>query len=354
MKKWTLRAGIALLTILFAITFGLAGCGSSSSQGPATTDIQTTAAATEEQTTVAAAEPQTTVAATDAAAQKFPLKATDASGYEMTISSEPQRIVSLTLGSDEMLLGLVDKSRVAALTKYSDDAGISNVAAEAAEIAGRVAMDNIEGIIAMKPDLVLLDTWADPKSVKQLRDAGITVYTFKTPSNIDEQKAVISEIANITGSEEKGRETLEWMDAKLKEVEDKLSSLKPEQKLTIMDYGEMGSSGIGTNVDDIETRAGLINVVARAGMEGWPTVSKEKMIEMNPDIILLPSWYYDQKNSLQGMIDTLKKDKSLQTVKAVSQDRLIAVSNPHISAISQYVVLGVEDLAKAAYPELFK
>jgi iron complex transport system substrate-binding protein len=89
-------------------------------------------------------------------------------------------------------------------------------------------------------------------------------------------------------------------------------------------------------------------------MEGWPVISKEKIIEFNPDIIVLPSWYYDQKNSLQGMIDTLKGDESLQTVKAISGDRLISVPNPHISAISQYVVLAVEDVAKAAYPEFFK
>jgi len=52
--------------------------------------------------------------------------------------------------------------------------------------------------------------------------------------------------------------------------------------------------------------------------------------------------------------DTLKNDPSLQTVKAVKNDRIISVPNPHISAISQYVVLAVEDVAKAAYPELFE
>ena len=47
-------------------------------------------------------------------------------------------------------------------------------------------------------------------------------------------------------------------------------------------------------------------------------------------------------------------DASFQTVNAVKEDRIISVPNPHISAISQYVVLAVEDVAKAAYPELFR
>ena len=286
--------------------------------------------------------------------QKFPREVTDGNGFKMTIESEPQRIVSLTLGSDEILMGMVDKSRIASLTVYADDEGISNIAVEASGVGKRITMDQVENLIALNPDLVILDTWADAKYVKQMRDAGIKVYAFKTPCNIDEQKAVILELAHVVGADEEGSKIVGWMDQKLKAVEEKLSSLKPEQKLTVMDYGEMGSSGLGTNFDDIVTRAGLINVVSRAGIEGWPVISKEKIIEFDPDIIILPSWFYDQKNTFEGMRDTLKNDQSLKTVNAISGDRVISVPNPHVSAISQYVVLAVEDIAKAAYPELFE
>lgn len=284
----------------------------------------------------------------------FPLKVTDANGDEVIIQSEPKRIISLTLGSDEILLGLIDKSRITALTRYADDAGISNIAEEAAEIPERVTMDQVEKIISLQPDLIFLDTWVKADYIKQLRDAGINVYAFKTPDNIDEQKAVIKEIARVVGADEKGGEIVSWMDEKLKAVEDKLARIKPEERLTVMDYGELGSSGLGTNFDDIVTRAGLVNVVSRAGMTGWPVVSKEQIIEFNPDIIILPSWYYDPNNSLDSMINTLKNDKSLSTVNAIKNDRLITVPNQHISAISQYVVLAVEDVARAAYPELFE
>ena len=284
----------------------------------------------------------------------YPMTVKDANGYEMTIKSEPQHIVSLTLGSDEILMGLVDKSRITALTRYADDPGISNIAQEAAAVQGRAVMDKSETIIAMQPDLIILDTWADANTVKQFRDAGINVYTFKTPNNIDEQKAVITEIAHVVGADAKGKEITDWMDVKLSEVETKLASLKPEQKLRAMDYGELGSSGIGTNFDDIVTRAGLINVVSKAGMKGWPVVPKEKIIEFNPDIIILPSWYYDVKNSFDNMKSKLTGDASFKTLNAVKENRIISVPNPHISAISQYVVLAVEDVARAAYPELFK
>jgi iron complex transport system substrate-binding protein len=289
-----------------------------------------------------------------AASSGFPLTVTDANGDTMTLESPPQRIISLTLGSDEILFSLVDKSRIVSMTRYADDEGISNIAAEAKGLGARTTMDMIENIIALAPDLVILDTWADANYIKQLRDSGITVYAFRTPNNIDEQKVVIAELAHLVGADEKGQEIINWMEEKLNAVEEKLSALRPEQKLTVMDYGELGSSGKGTNFDDIVTRAGLINVISRAGIEGWPMISKEKIIEFDPDVIILPSWYYDANNSFESMRDSLVNDPSLQTVSAVKNGRIISVPNPHISAISQYVVLAVEDVAKAAYPELFE
>ena len=354
---------IAIMTSILLLT-SMAGCGNKGSEPQSASESNMPSSGQGTDVTTEVPSPADTNGTEDvtvnegqdetAKVQKFPRTVTDGNGYEMTIESEPQRILSLNLGVDEMLFGMIDKSRLVSLTRYADDEGISNIAAEAAGIGARTTMDQVENIIALNPDLIILDTWAEAKYLKQLRDAGITVYAFKTPGNIDEQKAVILELANVVGADEKGQELVEWMDEKLKAVEEKLSSLKPEQKLTVMDYGELGSSGLGTNFDDIVTRAGLINVISRAGIEGWPVISKEKIIEFNPDIIILPSWYYDQKNTFDSMKDTLKNDQSLKTVKAISEDRIISVSNPHISAISQYVVLAVEDVAKAAYPELFE
>lgn len=291
----------------------------------------------------------------------FPLTVKDAGGAEMTIEKEPSKIVSLTLGTDEILLGdsnlpgLVDIGRVVAITPFAIDPGVSNVTETAKKVPNTFLSKDAEMIIALQPDLVLVDTWADANFIKQLRDAGLTVYTFKTPSSINEQKSVINEIARVVGAEARGESIVAWMDEKLKSVGEKLKNLKEDEKLTVLDYSEMGStSGKGTNTDDILVNAGVINVAARAGLEGWPQINKENVVYWNPDVILLPSWFYDQKNTLDGMKAALKSDKSLAGVKAIVDDRLITVPFQHMSAISQYVVLAVEDVAKAVYPDLFK
>lgn len=346
---------MALLIAIIMISSIFAACGSADVRQDETIKAGQTQA-------VPGTDAEQTRAADDTGGvSAFPLSVKDANGTEMTIPKEPLKIVSLTLGTDEMLLGdadlpgLVDGSRIASVTTFAIDPGVSNVAEAAQKVPNTYLSKDAEKIIALQPDLILVDTWADANFLKQLRDANLTVYAFKTPSNIQEQKAAILEIARIVGAEDRGKSIVGWMDEKLKAVEDKLKALKPEDRLVMLDYSEMGStSGKGTNTDDILTRAGVVNAAAKAGMEGWPPINKENVVEWNPDVILLPSWYYDQKNSLEGMKAMLRGDKSLAGVKAIADDRLITVPYQHMSAISQYVVLAVEDVARAVYPELFK
>lgn len=296
----------------------------------------------------------TQVAATTVSASVFPLTVKDAGGYETTITEKPVKIVSLTLGTDEMLLDIVDKSRIASLTPYADDPGVSNIADKVKDIPTRLKSE-AEKVLALQPDLVFIDTWADENFVKQLRNAKIPVYVFKTPSNIEEQINVVREVAHVVGEDAKGEEIVSWMNGILGAVDEKVKTLSAEQRLTVLDYSEMGStSGKGTNFDDIITRAGLVNSASKAGLEGWPNLSKEKIVEWNPDIILIPSWYYDKSKDINSLSALIKNDKTLQTVNAVKNDKILALPYNHMSAISQYVVLGVQDAAKAAYPDLFK
>jgi iron complex transport system substrate-binding protein len=78
------------------------------------------------------------------------------------------------------------------------------------------------------------------------------------------------------------------------------------------------------------------------------------VVKYNPDIISLPSWYYDTNVNFEKLSKSIKDDKALAEVNAVKNNRLISVPYNHLSTTSHFSVLAVEDMAKAAYPELFK
>ncbi len=354
-----MKIKILSLIMVLVVALGMfTGCGLEKNAGLSTASVSAGQSAASD----SAASDQKEAAQGDASAGeqpadtvRYPLTLKDANGTEVTIAAKPTKIVCLPLGACEMLLSLVDKSRIAAMTNYVDDPAVSNVADNAKGVGKRLDF-NAERIIAIQPDLVLADTWQDKNILKQLKDSGISVFVVNSPKNVDEQKEMLKLLGQVTDSTANAEEVTAWMEQKLKAVSDKLAGLKEEQKLSIIDYSEMGStSGKDTNFDDVVTRAGLTNPVSQAGLTGWPQLSKEMIIKYDPDIISVPSWFYDtSKTTPEGLKKSISQDKSLAGVKAVRNNRLILIPYNHLSTTSQYSVLAVEDMAKAAYPELFK
>ena len=121
----------------------------------------------------------------------------DATKTRLDFEHKPQRIVSLGLSADEVLLDMVEPDRIAALTYLADDAGISPAADKAVRVKGRVQSGSLESVLAQKPDLVLVPNWTDLNFVELLRGAGVNVYVYKTPTTVKEIKQTICELSNV-------------------------------------------------------------------------------------------------------------------------------------------------------------
>ncbi|MGM9583117.1 MAG: ABC transporter substrate-binding protein, partial [Phascolarctobacterium sp.] len=105
----------------------------------------------------------------------------DATGTRVNFVQKPHRIVSLSISTDEILLDLVPAKHITALTKYADDAGISNVVERARAIEGRVQDTNPESILALKPDLILMPDFTSRDTIESLREMHLPVYVYKAP-----------------------------------------------------------------------------------------------------------------------------------------------------------------------------
>ncbi|MEG0584463.1 MAG: ABC transporter substrate-binding protein, partial [Cetobacterium sp.] len=111
------------------------------------------------------------------------------------------------------------------------------------------------------------------------------------------------------------------------------------------------TSGKGTTFDSISEIGGFINASSEMGINGRGVISKEKIIEMNPDIILVPT--VSQKYKHNEFIDELLKDKSLSNIDAVKNNQVYSVENKYLTAVSQKMILGLEKIVCIVYPEIF-
>ena len=156
----------------------------------------------------------------------IPLTVVDDAGNAVVLAAAPVRIVSQTLATDEILLSLVDMSRIVAVTTFAVDNQISNVADLAAAVPRKLTQ-NVETIISLKPDLVLVANWSDPAPVKQMREAGVPVYLMASGVSVSSIEEKIEKLAMMTDEEEKGRQIIARMEERLGAVSEKVSRLSP-------------------------------------------------------------------------------------------------------------------------------
>ncbi|HVO38532.1 MAG TPA: ABC transporter substrate-binding protein [Spirochaetia bacterium] len=287
---------------------------------------------------------------------RFPLAVTDDAGVRMTLAAPPGRIVSLTLPTDEILLSLVGSSRLAAVTTLSLDPAVSSVAAQAAAVPRRMML-TVEPIVALRADLVIAASWSDAGVVSQLRGAGVPVYLVASPTSVVGVEALIRRIALITGETGRGAAMVEDMEQKLRAVSHRVGQIPPGKRLRVLDYTTFGASmGKGSSWDDIVRRAGLVNAVDGLASDQWGQVplSTEKLLRLDPDIIILPGWVYGDSRGARSFASGVKENAALQGLSAVKSGRVYTMPENLRVSTSQYIADAVQWLARTAYPGSFE
>lgn len=276
----------------------------------------------------------------------------DSQGQVVKLMSKPQRIISLSIGTDEFVVDLVPLERIAALTYLSDDAGISNITEQAKRVAKKVKA-NPEQIIALQPDLVIIPDWQPQEMIQTLRESGVPVYVYHAPSTIEEIKHNIRDIAKVLGEEAAGDRITTQMDEELAEIKEKVDTIPPEKRVTVLRFTLLGASGGRESLfDDICHYAGVQNGAALAGLGKYETMSQEQIVKINPDVFIMPMWDYTGENNVLQYKEKVHQDLGLQSVKAVRSNRLVLLPDRYQNSSSHYVVQGIRDVAQAAYPEL--
>ena len=275
----------------------------------------------------------------------FPRTVIDGLGRAVVIQQPPQKIASVTLGSDEILLALVGPQRMIGVTHFASDPQISNVADQLDGIPHTDLSGSPEVLISLDADLIVLANYNNPAALAQLEDAGLTVFVLSDFYTLDDIRANIRLLGQVTGEESRAEDVIAEMDSRLQAIQEAVKDQPPVRVL----YYEAGgiSYGPGSTVDQMITLAGGLNVIGESDLGAYPLINAEYILDADPDVILLGGWFGGEASDA---VSWFTADPAFQTLRAVREGHVYAISDAHMTNVSQYIVDGVEDIARLLYP----
>lgn len=283
---------------------------------------------------------------------------TDDAGRKLSFAKKPSRIVSLTYGTDEILTEVVDTKHIQAYSRWAGDNEISFITKEQAQKVGCKVHDSLENILKLEPDLVVASIATSNELVQSLEHMGIKVYIARSPHNYQEMCAKIVNLAEAVGEKAKGEALVSKMNERMQALEQRLSKLPDSKRKVAVAFNFTSAMGRrGDLLDNMMTMAHVINGAAAVtppiSEHGSVVISKEMVVGINPDVFLLPTWNFNNKQDIKGYAHAVKNDPAYRNVKAVKNDQIKFVSDKYRYVASQHVVEAIEAIAKAIYPELF-
>ena len=278
---------------------------------------------------------------------------TDATGQKLSFYEKPKRIISMNVSVDEILLDLIDSKRIAALTYMADDPSICSAGEKVKLVKERVQGSNIEWIVALQPDLVIIPDYA-MAMINALRAAGVRVYVCTTPDNMNDIFKFIIDTGKAVGDQAAGEAMVERLKADLNKIREKVIAKVPQEKrLKVLGLSFMGPLGMKGTFSDLCYYSATLNALDGIDVPHNGALSEEKMLELNPDMIITPSWSYSDKGDPEKFRQRILQNPVYANVNAVKTGKVVQVRDNYLVSTSQYTFKAAEELAKKAYPEVF-
>lgn len=168
-------------------------------------------------------------------------KVTDEHGTVTTFKQAPQKVLTLALSSDGIVMGLGMEDKLVAVNYLADDPVSSNLVEQAKKFQHKIKNPSAEEVLALKPDVVFAYDWSDMNRVENLRNLGMNVIVLKGPATIEDIRQNVRTIAKAMHADSKGEELVKLMDSRLAQVKQQVAALKLQQPKKIVLVSLMSS-----------------------------------------------------------------------------------------------------------------
>lgn len=211
-------------------------------------------------------------------------------GRDINIPSKPQRIISLTPATTEILFSLDLKNKIIGVTS---DCNYPKDAIKKEKI-GKFGFINLEKVISLKPDLIIA-TKDMNNQLNVLKKYNVPIIAIQT-KNLDSVISNIKLLSEVSGSQKEGKVLTDKLNKKLAKIKSiSLKSKKHPKVFYCIWHNPIMTTGKNSFISDMIRTTGAINISDEINVS-FSAYNVENLIIKNPDYIVIPDSTYKNIN----------------------------------------------------------
>jgi iron complex transport system substrate-binding protein len=250
--------------------------------------------------------------------------------------AKSQRVVSLNLCADQLLMALLEPEQLVGITQLASDPAASYLYEQASQFHQHNG--RIEEVMALKPDLVIAGTFTAQPTNQLLEELGYKVIKLGLPSTMDDIFQQIIFLGEQVGRKQRASELILTMRNELATLALARQNTPPLR--AVVYYANGFSAGNKTIVNEILKQAGLKNIAAELHLDYIAPLSLEALLASHPDVLLLGR-LDDNTDSLAHQVlrhNAIDRYTALkQVTKVMVPDRYWSCAGPSSIAAASYL-----------------
>ncbi len=205
-------------------------------------------------------------------------------------ATPPRRIVSLNLCTDQILLDLVPRDRIAALSELVADPALSGRVEASKGLP--LVRGHAEEVLAFAPDLVIAGEYSTPVTVDLLRRLGVRVVQVPLAFDFAGIRKAVHAVAEAAGVTAEGDALIARFDQRLAAASEDAATAQPTKPnaprpSAVVYHVNSLASGTGSLLDEIVRAAGYRNAAQSMRLGPAGRLPLETLVLEAPEVVVM-------------------------------------------------------------------
>jgi len=233
------------------------------------------------------------------------IEVSDDRGKTLVFNNPPLRLISLLPSLTESICALGKCSNLVGIDRFSN----WPLSLQTLPKLGGISDSNLEGIVQLKPDLVLVDR--SSPIIARLEGLHIPVMAFDIKTMADEERA-LKKMGLALGSNESDR-VWKQIQAEITRANKQLDGSQKNMRVYFEVNSAPYAAGRNSFIGELLTRLELNNIIPES-LGAFPKINPEFVVQAKPEIIMLS----------ETKLPDIKQRPGWSAIPAIVQNRICA------------------------------